>query len=527
MPLTSSINAENETDDVVQLDKNDPEVQRIITATMFDVEAFGKVFFPEQVPSPSSSLHKEIFRIMDDEGHKKKMIAAPRGLGKTTWSKIRACKAIVFREVNFIVYLSNSATSAEMQAEDIKRMLRSNKLLKALFGDIKIKNEVLDESFSKKSWTAFGEIFILPRGSGQQVRGLNWHSHRPELIIIDDLENSEEVRSEEQREKLSFWFFSDLMKTESNYGKAAEFLYIDTIKHEDSLANKLIKASDWISIKLSICDENFNSFDPNYMTTEELKAEYAAHKEKGKTDLFYMERMNIPISLEDAVFKPSYFKYFSVEGDRVSYQEGEKTAYCYLRNMIIAVIVDPAKTLKMTSADSAVVTVGVERTSRKIFVLDVFAGQVEPDQLYNEMFDAVMRWKAFILAVEVTSLHQFISQPIENEMRVRNLFPLYVELKAVAKKEERVAKLQPHYRHGYVYHNKQNCDKLELQLQWFPKSEKWDVMDALAYINKLMDEQNIYFDPGPIGNEKDEFAELVALSAADDEAILRDDWRLI
>ena len=39
------------------------------------------------------------------------------------------------------------------------------------------------------------------------------------------------------------------------------------------------------------------------MTTEEIKQEVNEHREKGIIDLFYMERMNEPISTEDAVFK--------------------------------------------------------------------------------------------------------------------------------------------------------------------------------------------------------------------------------
>lgn len=502
-------------------DKNDPAVQELLMQCMLSTRVFAKTFFPEEVESDFSVLHDDIFRVIDTQESHKKAIAAPRGLGKTTIARIRACKAILFRETNFIIYLSNSESSAVASTEHIKRMLQANNLIKKLFGNIKFSQEGMKDSFSKQSWVAYGDVFVLPRGSGQQVRGQNWMGYRPGLVIIDDLETLESVQSEDQRKKLKTWFYADLMKTESKYGDHAELLYIDTIKHEDALLQNLIDASDWQSITLSICDDKFNSYDPNYMTTEEIKVDYEAHREAGETDLFYMEYMNIPISLEDAVFKDSYFKYFTEDFTHLKIVASEGAIERIdIKELITVVICDPARTVKMQSAESSVVTISVHRSSRKIFVRDVFSGKVKPDQLYDEMFDAVTRHNAMMLAVEVTGLCEFISQPIQQEMRIRGKFPQYIELNAKGKKELRVATLAPHYRLGYMYHNKANCQVLENQLHWFPRSKLWDVMDALSYITKIMDEHSIFFDPDGDFSLPEEFDEL------EDEA-LKSNWRSV
>lgn len=503
----------------MQIDKNDPEVQELLMQCMLSTRVFAKTFFPEEVESDFSILHDDIFRIIDSP-IKKKAIAAPRGLGKTTIAKLRTCKAILFQEAKFICYLSNSVTSAIEQTEHIKKMLQASPYVKALFGDIKLnRSDGKKDNFSRDSWTAFGECRILPRGAGQQVRGLNWMGNRPGLWIIDDLETLESVQNEDQRAKLKRWFFSDLMKTESKYGEPAEFLYIDTIKHEIALLAELMDHSDWQSVRLSICDDAFNSYDPNYMTTEEIKKEYESHREAGETDLFYMELMNIPISLEDAVFKADYFKYFTEEFEELITKDSEGTVErIRIKDLITVVICDPARTVKLQSAESAVVTISVDRTSRKIFIRDIFSAKVKPDQLYDEMFSAVTRHNAMILAVEVTGLHEFVSQPIEQEMRVRGIFPQYVELNAKGKKEMRVATLAPLYRLGYMYHNKNNCQVLENQLHWFPRSKLWDVMDATAYITKIMDENSIFFDPDSDFELPEEFDEL------EDER-LKSNWR--
>jgi phage terminase large subunit-like protein len=172
------------------------------------------------------------------------------------------------------------------------------------------------------------------------------------------------------------------------------------------------------------------------------------------------------------------------------------------------VIVDPAKTVELHSADSAIVGWGIDRTSKRMYFRDCVADRFYPDQLYDEMFAMVVRLKATILAIEVTSLHEFIVQPIKNEMRKRGIFPLLLELNATGKKEERIAWLAPFYRQGYIYHNPAICQKLEQQLLTFPRARKFDVMDAAAYIVKVMEKEAIYFDPVDLPDGADEYAEL-------------------
>ena len=490
----------------MELDKlNKEDLDYILAQCVTDIKSTCGIIFPEIFYSEFSILHQQIFDLINS-GHKKIAIAAPRGIGKISIARAVVARAILFRLTNFIVYVSNSATSAEMQTENLKRDLIGNRMIRQLFGNIKESIDYgdvagIDESFSKKSWTAFGSMFILPRGAGQQVRGLNWSNNRPGLIIIDDLEDKNEIQSKENREKLKDWFDSDLMKTEGKYDKGTIFIYIDTIKHEDSILVDLMNSPEWASIQLAICDQHYNTYDPNYMSTEEIKAEVEEHRRKGKLDLFYMERMNMPISLEDAIFKPDAFNYFDDLGDRLVVPGVDGTTDEVRNSSLIHVtIVDPAKTVKIQSAESAIVTIAVDRTSRKIFIRDIVSRKFYPDEIYDEMFRQVTIFKSYILGYEVTGLNEFIIQPIESECRVRNLYPLLIQLQArkgvnEKGKAERIKTLAPLYRLGYMYHNKNNCSPLEIQLLSFPRSKLWDVMDAVSYITHIMDSQSIYFDP--------------------------------
>jgi len=469
----------------------------------------AKTLFPETFYADFSILHDQIFELIDS-GAKKIAIAAPRGIGKTSIARTVAAKSILYRDVNFISYISNSATAAEMQTENIKRELKSNHEVQKLFGNIEVADEDIgmDDTFAKTAWVAFGNTLVMPRGAGQQVRGLVWRIHRPQLIIVDDLENKEEVMNELNREKLKEWFFSDLMKSINRYLDDWRFIYIDTLKHEDSLLQTLLDSSDWESLQLSLCDAKYNSLVPAYISTEDLKKEVEEHREKGILDVFYMEYMNVPIAKEDASFRKEFFNYYS-EPDLDK------------QTIETVIIVDPAKTAKMQSADSAIIAVGLDYANSKIYFRDCVNGKMYPDEIYNEMFAMRARFNAHVVGIEVTGLEEFIKQPIKNEMIRRGpkstFEPVWLKARGGPAdgannkgKLKRIAALVPFYRQGYIYHNRNCCADLESQLLMFPRSKLLDVMDAFAYTIEMMELGERYFDP-PDEDPKDiesEYAEL-------------------
>ncbi len=453
---------------------------------------FSKVIFPERFFRPFSILHDQIFEVLDDDSMQKVVIAAPRGFGKTTIDTISyPAKKILFQEKKFIVPVSCTATSAVMQGENLKRELLSNHDIGTLFEPLK------SDSFSKEQWITSNGVMVMPRGAGQQIRGILYDRFRPDLIICDDLEDKEGVKSEDQREKLKEWFFSDVCNSIDRGSKDWKIVFVGTVLHEDSLLVNLLEDPEWHAVHLSLCDDEFNTNWPDFMSTEEVKALYKAHKDRvpSQVDLFFQEYRNIPISTEDATFKDEYFKYY----DEKSFTMEGKS-----KNWINFVIIDPAKTVKIHSADTAIIGVGFDRETQAIYIRDVVSKKMYPDEIYDEAIDMVARLGAFIIAPEVTSLNQFIVQPLKNQMRVKKCHARLVELKAQGKKEDRIKELVPYYRQGFIYHNKVCCTKLESQLIGFPRSRLWDCMDAEAYIIKLMEIEEQYFDPPDMDLDKSE-----------------------
>jgi len=457
--------------------KSQEEIKDIMERCYGSTRATAKVLFPDRFNLPFSSLHEEIFKILDNDEIQQAVIAAPRGFGKTSLCTIaHPAKRILFGEKKFIVPISATATNAVTQGENLKRELLSNPMIKELFGPMK------SEAFSRDQWITASGTMVMPRGAGQQVRGNLFDKYRPDMIIADDLENSEAVMSPEQRAKLKDWWFSDVCNSINRSRSDWKIIVIGTVLHEDSLLVNLIEDPSWHSVQLSICDDQYRSNWPDFMSDEQVMKLRNDHEQRGQLDMFYREYRNIPVSTEDATFRPEYFQY---------YEEPDLKD----KNIETVIMIDPAKTVKLHSADSAIVAVGIDRASARLYVRDIVAEKLYPDQLYDEAFKMAIRMNAKVVGIEVTSLNEFITQPIKNEMFKRGQFFQLIELKARGKKEDRIAALVPFYRQGYVFHNKLCCGGLEGQLLSFPRSRLWDIMDALAYIVEMMELGERYFEP--------------------------------
>jgi len=59
-------------------------------------------------------------------------------------------------------------------------------------------------------------------------------------------------------------------------------------------------------------------------------------------------------------------------------------------------------------------------------------------------------------------------------------------------KVARVRSLIPFYRQGAIWHNSANSGGLEAQLLSFPRSKRWDIMDAAAYFIELFEKGQKY-----------------------------------
>ena len=486
----------------------EPEIKQILTQCSISTRMTASTFFPERFNLPfAEEIHGKIFDLIDGPDQKV-AIAAPRGWGKTSIVALALmARWILFRHTGFIVYINKSHDAASLQTENLRRELVTNREIKAFFGPFKHRdanNKDFDEVFSKKAWVAY-ETLVWPRGAGQQVRGVLFKNDRPGLIVIDDLEDPDSINNDEVRKGWYEWLYADVIKSVPRIGpntKDWKIVYIDTLKHEDSVLQKLLDSPDWASVRLEACDDDFKSTAPDFMSDEDIMNEWDQHVAAGQTDVFFRELRNLPISTKDSAFRTDYFHYYNLPPNHSTKEDDLKLLDVEVqqdKNIETVVILDPAKTVKIHSAESAIIGIGIDLNSAKIFIRDVISEKMYPDEIYSALFGMAQMLGAKVLGIEETSLNEFIKQPIKNEMFRRGSFFELIWLKARGgmKKELRVKELVPYYRGGYIYHNAScaGIKKLEQQLLMFPRSALWDLMDAEAYLIEMLELGERYFSP--------------------------------
>ncbi len=174
-------------------------------------------------------FHKEIFEALERGDTEFLELIAFRGSAKSTIASLAlALWCAVTGRKHFIIILSDTFSQAKLHIQNIIYELENNELLIKDFGPFKAKEE----------WTATNIILaigvrILSRSRGQKIRGVRHLQYRPDLIVGDDLENSEVVRVKEQRDKTSEWWSSDVLPAiDMDTGMV---VLIGNLLHSDSL----------------------------------------------------------------------------------------------------------------------------------------------------------------------------------------------------------------------------------------------------------------------------------------------------
>lgn len=459
------------------------------------IKAHCQLMHPERFSRPFSPQHEQLFEVIDDWSKQKVLVLAHRGFGKTSIFNLAvASQVITFWDPErqaqispFIVPVSATSTLAIMQSENLKSELTRNIRFRDVLGEIKSAG-----TFSKEEWELSSGIYVLPRGLGQQVRGLLHGNYRPGLIIVDDLENSESVGSKEQRDKVKEWFYGDLMNSVDRAAGNWRIFVVGTILHEASLLQDLREDPTWTVVDLPLCDEQYETRWVEFMSTADVKRLVEEYRAQGKLETFYREYMNIANPVEDAVFRTEMFHY---------YDEAEIANRTDIETVVI---VDPAKTAKVHSDFTAIVAVGFSPIEHRFYIRDVVNKRLQHDEIFSEVFAMCQRLQTNTIGYEVTGLDMHITFPLFNEMQRRGLAYQLVELKAKRGegefstrnrgKEGRIAALAPYYRMGQVFHNRACCGILEAQLLQFPKARFDDAMDATAYFPQMFAVGRRYFN---------------------------------
>lgn len=502
--------------------KGEDGIRRALAA--MDLAYFGRAYLPHYFSRPSPQFHAELdtlwrdgvlkgivpigdnAKLVDAQDGCRRATAAPRGHAKSTNLTFKgSLHAALYRYKRYIIILSDTSDQANGFLSAIKDELEDNGAIREDFGDLT--GGVWRENVIITSQG----VRIDAIGAGQKIRGRKHKNWRPDLMVLDDIENDENVRTVEQRKKLENWFYKAVSKAGDTY---TDIVYIGTLLHYDSLLAKVLKNPAYRSVKYKAV-QSFST-SPLWETWESIYTdlgnegrELEAKKffEENREEMlagtkvlweeklsyydlmvtrvsegeasFNSELQNEPVNPDDCLFNEEWFDYYNPED--MDFSSADFRFYGF---------VDPSLGKNRRADYSAILTGALEVPTGYLYILDADIVRRHPDAIISDVLqkaDWIQRTygKRYVkFGVETVQFQWFLKEQLaKSSARARIYLPIE-EVPQSSDKVLRIQTLQPDIKNKYIKFSRRHKLLLE-QLQYFPMADHDDGPDALEGLRTI------------------------------------------
>lgn len=533
-----------------ELDKYIQELERLkrihkaeVDLLYFSLEYFSERFNPgnqgnwedfdldsvEEAPIFHVEICERMDEISEKEKNAKDATAAPRSHAKSSYlSRAKPLRETAYRLRNYIIMISETPNVAKSNLDWIAGQFKTNKKLREDFGPLlhpkqqmNIRdndNEIIvAEADEEGRPDPAKQLTRLEAAStNQALRGRNWNGKRPDLVIMDDLEDARSggnASTPEQRMKLKDWFTQVVMALGGPMGKRTAFVYMGTIVHQDSLLNDVIhnradfksrlykalidepdKMDLWEQCETVYKDINVKK-EERYTNALNFYEEHQEEMNKGAVVLwpeakpifelmrwkwdngskaFNTEMQNIPRDEESMVFNPDEFSYFK-EVDLIN-DNGLSLPLDYYAFWDIA-------TGQSKRTDyNAIVTIARNRVTGAMFIVDAWAKKCRINEAQDMVVEKILQYGHKLFGIETIGVGHDQYNQVKSRLQREQIYN--TRLKPIAShseknKEKRIENLQPLVESGFLRF-KEGHKLLIQQLEDFPTANHDDLPDALA-----------------------------------------------
>jgi predicted phage terminase large subunit-like protein len=424
-------------------------------------------------------FHHDMFGLTEDEVLSLVNITAFRGSAKSTIMTLSLpiWAAIGRLQKKFIFLVSQTQTQARLYLANIRRELESNELLKSDIGPFQ---EINDEWSSGSIVIPKYGVRISAVSTDQSVRGFRHYQHRPDLIILDDIEDLASVKTKEQRDKTYNWVMGDIIPAGD---ETTKYVIVGNLLDEDSvqmrLANHIQNGEmDGVFRKYPLLDENsiplWPSRFPNQKSISDLRkkvpSEVAWQRE-------YMLRF---VSEIEQVIHRDWIKYYKNEL-LPSYRSDDF--------LFAAIGVDMAISQNSAADRTAMISAYVFYADDgiKIYILP---NPINERMTFPEMTKTIKQLNGTLAPSE--QVYTYIEQVGAQEALVQQLDYEGVEVEGVkvsSDKRVRLALTTQLLKSGVIVFPESGCEELIQQLVGFGKEKYDDLADAFSLlINKIIED---------------------------------------
>lgn len=485
-----------------------------------DLEFFGRAYFPHYFSRPTPEFHRELDNIWQQGVLKgrfpttpaetkvisrmpgvRRVVAAPRGHAKSTNLTFKGTMhATLYQYKHYPIIISDSSDQAEGFLENIRVEFDENTAIREDFGNL------AGSVWRSNVLVTKTNIKIEAIGSGKKIRGRKHRNWRPDLLVLDDVENDENVRTPEQRAKLDSWFKKAVSKAGDDY---TDIVYIGTLLHYDSLLANTLKNPVYRAIKyqavisFSKADDLWQQWEGIYTDLDNDDREREAlnffrknqkamlegtkvlwEEKLSYYDLMVMrlsegesafnsEMQNEPINPDDCIFIQEWFDFYNEA--EVNFRN---------RAFLFFGFVDPSLGKSKKSDFSAIITLAKHKASGYMFVVDADIERRHPDRIITDVLEKERWLRATYgrgykkLGAETNQFQWFLKEELAKASARAGLYLPIEEVQQTSDKVMRIQTLQPDIKNKYIKFNTKHKRLLE-QLYHFPMGAHDDGPDAL------------------------------------------------
>jgi predicted phage terminase large subunit-like protein len=466
---------------------------------------FSTTYFPHYGKAEPSVLHTYLHQRLPQVIHaatgQRDAIAAPRGEAKSTEVSMKFVLYCLVTEAKWypIIVMDAFEQACEM-LEAIKAELEANPRLQGDFPEACGQGKV---------WRA--GVIVTPAGrkveafgSAKKIRGRRHGPHRPDLAVMDDIENDENVTTPAQRDKLQRFVTKGVL----NLGPpddSMDAIIIGTVLHYDSVLARFLKNPLWnrkvfkAIIQWPDRMDLWEQFEELLLNADNPQAGEAAAMalyngqraamDKGAQvswpavrplvklmikrareghDAFDSEQQNDPTSGEDAPFANSIRFWVNRLNEWVFYGACDPSMGRTGRGDAKR---DPS-------------AIGVAGWNRETGIMDMVAATIRkrtPDRIISDIIESQREWKCIVWGFEAVQFQEFARTELVKRSAQLGVPVPARALVPISDKDLRILTLQPHMANGLIRFHPALTTLIDMFKHW-PKADHDDGPDMVSML---------------------------------------------
>lgn len=435
---------------------------------------FFHVYFGEHIEYNIAPFQREIFKYTTDPDTLFFLLAAFRGSAKSTICTLSLPIWAVLGKFQrkFILIVGRTQEQAKQLMMNIQRELLGNELLKKDLGPFRTEED---------EWRRLSFVFgdhdakIMGVSTEQSIRGLKHGAHRPDLIICDDLEDTDAVRTQESRDHLYQWVTGELFPAGHPLTRT---VIVGNILHEDCLIKRLSKQiaggeRDGKYLEVPLLKDGRCQWPSKYPDNEAIERE----RRKIGNEKTWMREFLLDVSSDEGqIVDPKWITYYDVLPEKQNpprkYRE-------------IALGVDLAFSKSSTADYTAIVPAFVYGSGKslEVYILPHIVNErLTPLDSGNRVERSVLELGAGSRSAVKIFVEDMGAQRVYVEQWVQNGFQAEsVSLRGMSK-ADRLALAAQYIQNGVVRFPRTGAEKLIHQMLGFGMERHDDLVDAFSIL---------------------------------------------